>query len=114
MTQLDPEELNATGQMSRSSEIPPRRGMLHDRLLTIAEVEEVLRTSRDTVERLVKSGELAAVDVSPNADSPAHRPTWRVRRGDLDTFLQRRRSVPVSPERGKRRMKRTGLIEFIH
>ncbi|MBW3562364.1 MAG: helix-turn-helix domain-containing protein [Actinobacteria bacterium] len=50
-----------------------------DQLLTVAEVAELLRVSTMTVYRLIRSGELPAVRVGRN---------YRVRRGDLDSYLQ--------------------------
>lgn len=47
-------------------------------LLTAAEVADQLRVSTMTVYRLIRSGELAAVRVGRN---------YRVRRGDLDAYL---------------------------
>lgn len=57
-----------------------------DELLTVAEVAETLRVSTMTVYRLVRSGEIAAVRVGRN---------YRIRRGDLDAYLQQQ---VVSPE----------------
>lgn len=50
-----------------------------EQLLTVAEVAELLRVSTMTVYRLIRSGELPAVRVGRN---------YRVRRGDLDSYLQ--------------------------
>ncbi|MDX1620272.1 MAG: helix-turn-helix domain-containing protein [Nitriliruptorales bacterium] len=57
-----------------------------DQLLTAAEVADELRVSTMTVYRLIKSGELAAVRVGRN---------YRVRRSDLDAYLE---SQMVDPE----------------
>lgn len=48
-------------------------------LLTAAEVAERLRVSTMTIYRLIRSGELPAVRVGRN---------YRVRAGDLDTYLE--------------------------
>ena len=50
-----------------------------EQLLTVAEVADLLRVSTMTVYRLIRSGELPAVRVGRN---------YRVRRGDLDSYLQ--------------------------
>ena len=50
-----------------------------DQLLTVAEVADLLRVSTMTVYRLIRSGELPAVRVGRN---------YRVRRRDLDSYLQ--------------------------
>ncbi|HEX9766989.1 MAG TPA: helix-turn-helix domain-containing protein [Nitriliruptorales bacterium] len=49
-----------------------------DRLLTVAEVADVLRVSNMTVYRLIKGGELAAIRVGKN---------YRIRQRDLDSYL---------------------------
>lgn len=49
------------------------------RLLTVAEVADLLRVSKMTVYRLIKSGDLAAIRVGKN---------YRIRQLDLDTYLQ--------------------------
>ncbi len=56
-------------------------------LLTVAEVAELLRVSTMTVYRLIRTGELPAVRVGRN---------YRVRRADLDLYLQEK---IVEPER---------------
>lgn len=50
--------------------------------MTRAEVQEVLRVSRATVERMFKSGRLPASKVGRQ---------WRIRRSDVDAFLNRQR-----------------------
>lgn len=49
-------------------------------LLTVKEVAEILRVSQPTVLRMIDDGELRAIRV---------RNQWRIRRSDLDDFLQR-------------------------
>jgi excisionase family DNA binding protein len=49
-------------------------------LLTVKEVAEILRVSQPTVLRMIEDGELSAVRV---------RNQWRIRRSDLEAFLQR-------------------------
>ncbi len=58
-----------------------------DELLTVAEVAGLLRVSTMTVYRLIRTGELPAVRVGRN---------YRVRRNDLDLYLQEK---IVEPER---------------
>lgn len=48
------------------------------RLLTVAEVANVIRVSRMTVYRLIRRGQLKAIRVGRN---------YRVRSDDLDTYL---------------------------
>jgi len=49
-------------------------------LLTVKEVAEILRVSQPTVLRMIDDGELRAIRV---------RNQWRIRRSDLDDYLQR-------------------------
>jgi excisionase family DNA binding protein len=49
-------------------------------LLTVKEVAEILRVSQPTILRLIEDGELRAIRV---------RNQWRIRRSDLDAYLQR-------------------------
>ena len=49
-------------------------------LLTVKEVAEILRVSQPTVLRMIDDGELRAIRV---------RTQWRIRRSDLDDYLQR-------------------------
>lgn len=48
-------------------------------LLTVKEVAEILRVSQPTVLRMIDDGELRAIRV---------RNQWRIRRSDLDDYLQ--------------------------
>jgi excisionase family DNA binding protein len=49
-------------------------------LLTVKEVAEILRVSQPTVLRMIDDSELRAIRV---------RNQWRIRRSDLDDYLQR-------------------------
>ena len=49
-------------------------------LLTVKEVAEILRVSQPTVLRMIEDGELPAIRV---------RNQWRIRRAELDAYLQR-------------------------
>jgi excisionase family DNA binding protein len=49
-------------------------------LLTVREVAELLRVSQPTVLRMIEDGDLRAIRV---------RTQWRIRRADLDEYLQR-------------------------
>lgn len=48
-------------------------------LLTVAEVADILRVSNMTIYRLIRSGTLPALRIGKN---------YRVRRSDLDAYLQ--------------------------
>jgi excisionase family DNA binding protein len=60
-------------------------------LLTVGEVAAELRLSRRTVQRLIEAGDLAAVNVSTSTTAKTTRN--RVRRADLDLFLETRKAV---------------------
>ena len=65
-----------------------KRPFVGDRLLTVAEVADVMRVSNMTVYRLIKSGDLAALRVGKN---------YRIRESDVDDYLSQR-SVRVEGE----------------
>lgn len=60
--------------------------MMRD-LLTVAEVAEMLRVSTMTVYRLIRTGQLPAVRVGRS---------YRVRRGDLESYLEEQTVRPDS------------------
>ena len=67
--------------------------------MTLPEIAQELRCRQSKPRRWVESGELPAINVSDST-----RPRYRVRRADLDAFLQRRAAVPTpKPERRPRR-----------
>jgi excisionase family DNA binding protein len=70
--------------------------------LTIDEVAEELRLSRDTIERLIMAGKLRAVEVSTSAGRGARR-RYRVRRDWIGAFLSASVRPPQKPAREHRR-----------
>jgi len=70
--------------------------MSHD-FLTPPEVCKLLRVRPSKVLAWIRSGRLPAIDVSDG-----RRPRYRIRRADLDDFLQRRAVAPPIPTRRKR------------
>ena len=81
--------------------------------LTVSEVAERFQVSRNTVGRWVRAGLLSAIDVSPNSKIGSHRPSWRIRSDNLESFVESRVSVPPPPPRAKPRQKIFDIIEFI-
>ena len=76
--------------------------------LTVEEVAKALKLSRDTVERLIGSGQLKAAAI----DTPrgrGRRSRHRIRRDWMDEFMQQRTAAKTSPvppaTRHKRRFK---------
>lgn len=56
-------------------------GEFGEPLLTVGEVAGIMRVSNMTVYRLIKSGQLGAIRVGKN---------YRIRRSDVDRYLQER------------------------
>ncbi|MEX2275647.1 MAG: helix-turn-helix domain-containing protein [Actinomycetota bacterium] len=52
-----------------------------DRLLTVAEVADIMRVSNMTVYRLIKSGQLPAIRVGKN---------YRIRESEVEQYLSQR------------------------
>jgi excisionase family DNA binding protein len=81
--------------------------------LTIDEVAEELRLSRDTIERLVAAGKLRAAEVTTRAGRGARR-RYRVRRDWIDAFLANSAHpshIPVRENRRPRQLRpRTDFI----
>jgi excisionase family DNA binding protein len=76
--------------------------------LTPADVAELLGLAKlDTVYALIRSGDLAAANVSPSAG----RPCWRISRAALDSFLESRTSTPTPPA-PRRRTQRPPVTRY--
>ena len=58
--------------------------------LTIREAAEELHVGRETVSRLIRSGQLKAWEVNPNA----RRKTYRIRREELDNLRKHQSTIP--------------------
>lgn len=58
--------------------------MSKDRLLTTQEVADLLRVSRHTVTRWIRSGRLRAIAITVGKQ-----PVYRIRESDFRTFLRR-------------------------
>lgn len=56
-------------------------------LMTVSEVAAELRCDRETVARMVRAGELSAINIGGDG-----RPSWRVNRADLLAWLETRRA----------------------
>ena len=83
------------------------------RFLTIGTVADELATSRDTVEALIHSGDLPAIDVSPHSGGPGKRAMLRVDPADLNKFLDSRRTAPRASRKRTRRRPSNEVIDFV-
>lgn len=81
--------------------------------LTIREVARLIRVSRDTVERWVRTGQLEAVDVSRTTRPGARRASWRISSRSLAAFLDQRATRPPPPPTPSRRATRREVVDFI-
>lgn len=103
-------------ESSRKTRKPngPAQAAAAERWLTVAGVADHLAVSRDTVEALIRSADLVAVDVSPNYRDRRHRAAWRVSPADLEIFLQARRNAAATPvTRPARRRPKGEVVEFV-
>lgn len=76
--------------------------MAEPSMLSVREVAEILGTRTHSVTALIRSHSLRAVDISL---VPGGRPTWRVSREELDSFIARRTRSAAPPRRRKRKSK---------
>ncbi len=75
---------------------------------TVKQVGKILKIGDARILTLIRSGQLIAVDVSPQ---PGGRPRWRIMQSDLDGFILRRTYQPM-PSRRKRRKRRSTTKEY--
>lgn len=66
------------------------------RLLTVAQVGDVLQFSRRKVMELIDIGDLPAINVGSDR---LHGARWRVEQRDLDRYLDARRKPPPGTKR---------------
>jgi excisionase family DNA binding protein len=79
------------------------------RWLTPPAVAEQLGIDADRVVRLIRSGEIEAVDVSNRG---SRRPRFRISPQALEAFLNRRRVVPPAPAVRRRRSSTAAVKEY--
>ncbi len=63
----------------------PGRAVPMERLMTLEEVADYLRLSKDTVYRMASTGKLPASKVGSQ---------WRFRKDDVDAWLEKNKNVP--------------------
>ena len=76
--------------------------------LTAAQVARTLRVNSDKIRSWIRSGELAAVDVS---QSPGGKPRWRITPDALNEFAERRAAV-VAPSSVRHHRGRGDVTEY--
>jgi transposase len=72
-------------------------------MFSVREVAEIIGIRAHSVTALIRTRELRATDISLR---PGGRPTWRVSRDELESFL-RRRTQSVAPPRRRKRVGKT-------
>ena len=110
------EDLNVDGRHSAAevTKVTDRSGNPRPSWLTIQDIADLLRVSRDTVERWIHTGQLRAVDVSSDKARSGRRTSWRISTNSLERFLEARANRPYHPRRETRRRKAMpGTIEIV-
>ena len=79
-----------------------------DALLSVTEVAKFLGIRRHGVLSLIRTEQLHGIDVSLR---PGGRPTWRVSREDVDSFI-RRRTHSATPKRRRRQRTEPKIKEY--
>jgi excisionase family DNA binding protein len=87
------------------------QGLSNESWLTVQELMTYINISRDTVERLIKNGELHAINIAVN--SKTNRATWRISSLALEEFIASRASRPPAPAKSTRRIRAQAVVEFI-
>lgn len=82
-----------------------------DKPLTPPEIARHLGVKADTVRAWITAGELRAFDVAVSKRAGKHRPSWRIRPVDLETFIAKRSTNPPPPKPARSRLP-AGVIEF--
>ena len=70
--------------------------------LTVDEIAQELRISKTIVYRLIRSGELEAVNIVENQGKIAQRGHYRIKRKSIDNYLESKKVRPL-PEPSKRK-----------
>jgi excisionase family DNA binding protein len=71
--------------------------------LTVDEVAKELKISKSIVYRIIRKGELKAVDLTDSTEKIARRGHYRIRRSNLNQYLEKKqvKSLPDLPEHTK-------------
>jgi Helix-turn-helix domain len=77
--------------------------------LTVPQIAEILKTDQKKVGKLIKSGELVAINIAHNPRGV--RPRWRVLQSEFERFLAARQTQPPAPKTTRKR-KAEGVIEY--
>jgi excisionase family DNA binding protein len=94
-------------RLARHVPAPPRSGPSP---LTVAQVAAELGVGTATVLGWIRSGELAAINVSRSRQSK--KPRWRITRAVLDAFTVARAAIPAPSKSSRRTRAAADVIEF--
>jgi len=77
--------------------------------LKVSDVSRILGVDDDTVLSLVRSGKLAAFNVSQSS-----RPRWRFRPEVVEQFMERQTVAPRAPTSRRRKRSSLGYTKFVY
>ena len=77
------------------------RGAPESDWLTVDDISAELKVSKSIVYRLIRSGEIEAVNTASNTDKTGRKGHYRVKRSSLDKYLQLN-TVRIAPRIGRR------------
>lgn len=89
---------SAVGQLRRVLEEIETPSVPDGDVLDPPDVARLMECSPDTVREWIRSGQLRASNVASG-----NRPRWKIKRSDLETFLQTRQANPAPAPRERRR-----------
>jgi hypothetical protein len=69
----------------------------------IPQLAKAMQLDRHSIDDLIKSGELVAINVALKPD--ATRPRWRISQESLDAFVRRRQAIQSAPAPRRRKRK---------
>lgn len=77
-------------------------------MLTVADVSQMLNTSDDHVNTLIRTGRLKACNIGCGSK----RPRWRVTREAVEAFIAGNTGTPAKPAKRARKRRDPAIVEF--